>query len=187
MAGGHCRPLHRAPSPLLLLPPCYTELTSPPFSLTRAPSKVAGRRPRFPSSQFSSPSALCATASQLPTEPVRAVPQSPHRLPTRSPSHRRHRFFVSSVSQSSVRRGFQLVCASPSPFSSGTAGPHHRHHPSPEHHRHHWTSSRHLRSAPARRAAARVSHCHRHLVRRVVAASTVLAPPFSGHLVYRST
>jgi hypothetical protein len=50
-----------------------------------------------------------------------------------------------------------------------------------------WTSPRCLRSTAACQAAAWVSHRRRHLVRRVVTAPTVLAPPFLGHLVRRST
>jgi hypothetical protein len=84
---------------------------------------------------------------------------------------------------SSVRRGSQVACASPSPLSSGAAGPRHRRRPWPEHHRYRGTSPRRLHSTPARRAAARVSPRCRHLVRCVVAALTVLTPPFSGHLV----
>jgi hypothetical protein len=85
-----------------------------------------------------------------------------------------------------VRRGSQVACASPSPLSFGAAGPRHR--------------RRYDRSASAtvgyaalpplclaHRAAARMSPRCLHLVKRVAATLTVLTPPFSGHLVRRST
>jgi hypothetical protein len=79
-----------------------------------------------------------------------------------------------------VRRGSQLACASSSPFSSGTAGPCQRRHPSLERLRRCWTSSRRLHSAPTRRAAARVSHHRRHLARRVAAPSHGARATFPG-------
>jgi hypothetical protein len=181
------------PGPLSAPSPAPTRHRPDPLSFslaaprTRAPSKAADHRPHFPSSLFSSPSTQRVVASQLPTKPVRVVPWSPHRLATRSLSHHRCQFSASWVSRSTMHRGSQLACASPSPFNSGIAGPHRRCHPSPERLRHRWTSLRHLRSAPGCRAAARVSHHHHHLVRRIATAPTVLTPPFSRHLVCRST
>jgi hypothetical protein len=76
-------PLDAVPNPG---PPC-----PPPCSSSPVPP---GRHKKPPavdlaplSPHFSSPSAPCAAASQLPTKPVRAIPWSSHRLATRSPSH----------------------------------------------------------------------------------------------------
>jgi hypothetical protein len=68
-------------------PPCVNEPHTPPFSLaaprTRAPSKAADRAPL--SIRFSSPSAPCATASQLPTKPVCAIPRLPQHQKSEPP------------------------------------------------------------------------------------------------------
>jgi hypothetical protein len=148
----------------------------------QAPSKATSLRPRSPSSPFFF--SICSTRRCLPA-PHRACPRRPP--VTSPPHHRRRRFSTSSVSRSSVRHGSQLACTSPSPFSSNTAGPHHRRHPSPERLHHHWTSPRRLRSTPARRAAARESHRRCHLISHVAAAPTVLTPPLPRHLIRRST
>jgi hypothetical protein len=76
---------------------------SPPFSL------ACGVETRTPLPPFPSPPALCAAASELSTEPFRAVPRSPHRLTTGRPSHPRRRVSASSVSRSSGRRGSQVA------------------------------------------------------------------------------
>jgi hypothetical protein len=82
-----------------------------------------------PSPHFSSPSVPHATASQLPHRacPCHSQVASPlHHRKTEPP---RHRVSASSVSQSSVRCGSQVACTSPSPFTSGAAGPRHQRHP----------------------------------------------------------
>jgi hypothetical protein len=140
----HYQPWRMAPLSLLLLPPRGTEPTptlllfpSPPRAPKRLQKPSAADLGAIPL-HFSSPSAPRAADTQL-TRPVRAVFRSPHRLATGSPSHRRLRFSVTLVRRSSVRRGSQLACASPSPFSSSTIGPRHRCHPSPERLRQRWT------------------------------------------------
>jgi hypothetical protein len=100
---------------------------SPPVPPGRHKSRRQPRSPFFP--RFSSPSTPCTTASQLPTEHVCAIPQSHHCLTTRRPSHPWRRVSASPVSRSSMCRGSQVACASPSPIPSGTTGTRHRFHP----------------------------------------------------------
>jgi hypothetical protein len=145
--------------------PCLSPLPRAPERLQKPPAADLASFPLC----FSSPSAPCAAAFQLPTECIRTILRSPHHLTTRSLSHYRRRIHVSLVSRSSARRGSQLVCTSPSPFSSGTVGPRHRHRSSPECLRHSWRSPRCLRATPTRRAATRVSHHRRHLVKCIAA------------------
>jgi hypothetical protein len=89
-------PCDAKPTPLL-----FPSLPHTPKCLQKPPTTDLASLPLC----FSSSSAPHAAASQLLTEPVRAVLRSPHRLTTGSLSHCRRQFPASSMSQSSVRRG----------------------------------------------------------------------------------